>query len=121
MEQNQKHMKKTNSYKETAKNVKSFYNATTGQNLAVNHKGIELLVSLLMAEKNYRRYTNYTTGRGRFTSAMISMIDDYTLVLTSLGLEFTTGNDSPRGGRNGDYILLTDESYNKLTEMFEKF
>lgn len=117
-------MKKTNNYKETAKNVKLFYNTTTGHNFAVNHKGIELLVSLLMAEKNYRRYTNYTTyttGRGRFTSAMISMIDDYTLVLTSLGLDFATGNDSPRGGRHGDYILLTDDSYNKLTEMFEKF
>lgn len=107
------------SFKENAKNVKAFFNTTTGQNLAVNHKGIELIVSLLMSSANYRRRINYTTGKGRFTSAMISMLDDYTLVLDSLGVAFETGNDAPKGGKHGDFIFVTE--IEKLREMFASF
>lgn len=47
----------------------------------------------------------YTSGSGRFTSNQ-----DHTLVicktLAEMGLSFTTGNDSPRGGKTGNFIKI---------------
>ena len=47
----------------------------------------------------------HTSGSGRFTTNL-----DYTAdtekILTLLGLKFESGNDSPRGGKAGNYIKI---------------
>lgn len=47
----------------------------------------------------------YTSGRGRFTTNL-----DYTQqtmwLLNKMGVEFEVGNDSPRGGKCGLYIII---------------
>jgi hypothetical protein len=46
-----------------------------------------------------------TSGRGRYTTNL-----DYTAAtestLTLLGIKFESGNDSPRGGKTGNYITI---------------
>lgn len=47
----------------------------------------------------------YTSGSGRFTSNQ----DHTTIIcktLTEMGLSYTTGNDSPRGGKTGNFIKI---------------
>lgn len=49
--------------------------------------------------------TCWTSGRGRFTTNM-----DYTAqvidLLTQMNVPFVTGNDSPRGGKTGNFVNL---------------
>lgn len=52
--------------------------------------------------------TCHTSGSGRFTSNIDShaaTIDG----LTKLGLKFTQGNDSPRGGKTGQWVKLAEK------------
>ena len=46
-----------------------------------------------------------TSGRGRFTSNMDYTKDTENL-LKLLGLKFKSGNDAPRGGLTGNYIVV---------------
>ena len=52
--------------------------------------------------------TCHTSGSGRFTSN----IDSHAATvegLTKLGLKFAHGNDSPRGGKTGQWIKLAEK------------
>lgn len=53
----------------------------------------------------------YTSGKGRFISNM-----DYTYdtckILDLLGIIYETGNDSPRGGKTGNFIKILTEITN---------
>lgn len=47
----------------------------------------------------------YTSGSGRFTSNQDHTLAVYSL-LTKVGLKVESGNDSPRGGLTGNYIII---------------
>jgi hypothetical protein len=34
-------------------------------------------------------------------------------LLTLLGIDYTTDNDAPKGGQNGNYIVITIKGYNR--------
>lgn len=51
--------------------------------------------------------TCWTSGRGRFTSNMDHHYATAT-ALTKLGVRFLEGNDSPRGGKTGQYIIVAE-------------
>ena len=63
-----------------------------------------------------RVYTCHTTGSGRFTSN-IDRTNDAIEVLKDAGLklniDFVSGNDSPRGGKTGNYVDLTSKGKTK--------
>ena len=64
-----------------------------------------------------RVYTCHTSGSGRFTTN-IDRTDDTVMYLRKLGLkrdiDFIVGNDSPRGGKTGNYIELTAKGKRKM-------
>ena len=41
---------------------------------------------------------------------------NYTDLLKALGIDYTTGNDSPRGGAGGNYIELTAKGFRQVEE-----
>ena len=41
---------------------------------------------------------------------------NYTDMLKALGIDYTTGNDSPRGGAVGNYIELTAKGFRQVEE-----
>ncbi len=47
----------------------------------------------------------YTSGSGRFCSNQDHTAET-TKLLTKLGIDFKTGNDSPRGGLTGNFIEI---------------
>ena len=57
-------------------------------------------------------YTTYTLGSRRFTSnyTNASVVD----IIKILGYKYTTGNNSPRGGKTGDFIQVSKATFNKL-------
>ena len=90
----------------------TFENRTKGNSKSSN--GYGYAKELLTTKK--RVYTCHTSGSGRF----ITNIDrtDYAVqVLKDAGLklniDFVTGNDSPRGGKTGNYVELTSKGKTK--------
>jgi len=69
---------------------------------------------LLITKK--RVYTCHTSGSGRFTTN-IDRTDDTIKILQNAGLklkvDFITGNDSPRGGKPGNFVELTSKGKTK--------
>lgn len=47
-----------------------------------------------------------TSGSGRFTSNL-DYTRDVEVLLNTLGVKFESGNDSPRGGKTGNFIKIT--------------
>lgn len=47
----------------------------------------------------------YTSGSGRFTSNQ-DHTEAICKTLTEIGVTYTTGNDSPRGGKTGKFIKI---------------
>lgn len=61
--------------------------------------------------KEYRIYgniirANYTSGSGRYTTNMEHNAA-VARILTEIGIEYTICNNSPRGGKTGEYIEVT--------------
>lgn len=48
----------------------------------------------------------HTSGRGRFTSNL-DYTSDVMQLLSLLGIKYEIGNDSPRGGKTGNFIKIT--------------
>ena len=48
----------------------------------------------------------YTSGRGRFCSNQ-DHTDITKVILTKIGIEFVSTNDSPRGGLAGNLLIIT--------------
>jgi len=48
----------------------------------------------------------YTSGSGRFTTNL-DYTNNVTSLLDLLGVKYITGNDSPRGGKTGNFIKVT--------------
>ena len=92
--------------------ITTFENRTKGNSKSSNGYGYakELLTS------KERVYTCHTSGSGRFTSN-IDRTEDAIKILKDAGLkikvDFLTGNDSPRGGKTGNYIELTSKGKTK--------
>ncbi len=63
-----------------------------------------------------RVYTCHTSGSGRFTTN-IDRTENTIEILKDAGLKFAvdfiTGNDSPRGGKTGNYVELTSKGKTK--------
>lgn len=65
-------------------------------------------------------YHTYTSGSGRFTtnlSARMYFID----ILDALGYRYTEGNDSPRGGKTGDFIKISHVAAERIHSLFTTF
>lgn len=58
-----------------------------------------------LATNGYLR-TGHYTGSGRHTKA-VSCMDEVTAQLRGLNIGYATGNDAPRGGVTGEFIVLT--------------
>lgn len=67
--------------------------------------------------KSGKFYTCHTSGKGRFTTNM-DYTGDTINVLELAGLKkaihFIVDNDSPRGGKTGNYIQLTSKGKAKM-------
>lgn len=91
----------------------TFENRTKGINK--NSNGYKNAYSLLCSGQ--KQYTCHTSGRGRFTTN-IDSTDDATRTLIAAGLkenkDFVIENDSPRGGKTGNYIKLTSVGKRKM-------
>jgi len=48
----------------------------------------------------------HTSGSGRFTSNL-DYTEDVCSILNLLGVKFEQGNDSPRGGKTGNFVKIT--------------
>ncbi|MCP4984924.1 MAG: hypothetical protein GY928_02310 [Colwellia sp.] len=82
-----------------------------------NSNGYGYAKCLLTTKK--RVYTCHTSGSGRFTTntdgtdAAIKILQDAGL---KLNIDFVTGNDSPRGGKTGNYVELTTKGKTKAIQ-----
>lgn len=54
-------------------------------------------------------YTGYYTGSGRHTKAQ-NYKGEVESVLRSLGISYAAGNDAPRGGVSGEYVVITSKA-----------
>jgi len=72
---------------------------------AKNSAGYQIVKSILESKNADMIRPCYTSGRGRFTTNM-----DHTQavenILTLIGVKYESGNDSPRGGKTGNYIKI---------------
>lgn len=67
--------------------------------------------------KNYgdRQHTCRWHKNGRHFS-LEDKTNDYTDMLNALGIDYTEGNDAPRGGEEGNYIELTAKGKRQVKE-----
>ena len=73
--------------------------------------------ALQLLKSGQRQYTCHTSGSGRFTTNIDSTADTIdTLERAGLkrGIDFVFDNDSPRGGKTGNYVELTSKGRRKL-------
>jgi hypothetical protein len=105
--------------------VKNFVNQSTGLNLAVNSKSVEAFYYNILTDNAspYDCYIRpcYTTGKGRYTSAIIDVSKEITDVLNLMSIPYELGNDAPKGGKLGNYILITAAERIAVTEKFNQF
>ena len=75
--------------------------------LAINKNtaAYSLLYEWLQVPENARIRTCWTTGKGRFCHNL-DYTSDFTTLLARLGVRYEIGNDAPRGGKNGIYVLI---------------
>jgi len=93
--------------------LSTFLNRTKG--ISKSSNGYKNAMAIL--KTGDRQYTCHTSGSGRFTSNIDSTADTiYTLKRAGLkqGIDFVFDNDSPRGGKTGNYIELTSRGRRKL-------
>ena len=94
----------------------TFQKRTKGISKASN--GYKFALELLTSKDTV--YTCHTSGRGRFTTN-IDRTEETVCVLTMAGLkeriDFVKGNNSPRGGKTGNYISLTSKGKRKKIEL----
>jgi len=71
--------------------------------------------SLLIGKKIYPK---------RWGHKYASLIDDsdkYIDILNALKLKFSTGNDAPKGGKEGDYIKISKRALNKIERFISQY
>ncbi len=105
--------------------VKKFVNTTICGNAAVNHKGVEAFYYYILDDsKNaYDAYIYFqtTSGKGRFTSAMKDTSVDILPILDMMNVKYSIGNNAPKGGKKGDYILISSDERKRITTLYNEF
>ena len=54
----------------------------------------------------------------------LSLIDkafDYKKIFDAIGVKYKSGNDAPKGGRNGDYIKIRKDTAKKLVDFAKNY
>ena len=73
-------------------------------NVSKNSNAYKLVIAALNGETLLRPC--HTSGSGRFTTNIDCTID-LTDLLTKMGISYEKGNDSPRGGKTGNFVKIT--------------
>ena len=87
---------------------------TRTKSIPKNSNGFRYAYNLM--ESGQRVYTCHTSGSGRFTTNIDRTEHTiYVLTLAGLkrGIDFITGNDSPRNGKTGNFVELTSKGKRK--------
>lgn len=96
--------------------------ATTLQKKIETHlcnKNGELLCKFFMLQElllNGKYYGKFRRGHGRFVSLSDCRHYNAIKALELLGVDYTTGNDAPRGGKTGDFVELTEKGRRQVRE-----
>lgn len=82
----------------------------TGSKSSIAYKNVMKIIT----DKSYTFIRPcYTSGKGRFTTNM-DYTSDICGLLDLLGVKYESGNDSPRGGKTGNFIkIITKINYEK--------
>ena len=94
----------------------TFENRVKGNSKTSN--GYRYAKELLTSKK--RVYTCHTSGMGRFTTNIDRTNDTIKILKDAglkLGIDFITGNDSPRGGKTGNFVELTSKGKTKAIKL----
>lgn len=72
------------------------------------------------------KHTNFGDVRFYGTSSTINGINDTRTrhikhFLTACGVDYNTGNDAPRGGRNGDFVAVNSDAIKGIIRCIEKY
>ena len=65
---------------------------------------------LIAGSKEFRPV--FTRGSSWKYSTLFDKRDEFTNVLYLMKIEYTSGNDAPRGGRTGEFIIITTKIKN---------
>lgn len=96
-------MKTTTAIKNIEKAAEQF-NARQFRNVKIT-KAYRLIIDALENNKTMIRPAHYS-GRGRFATAL-DYTSDVRRILDAAKIKYNAGNDAPRGGKEGNYIILT--------------
>lgn len=96
-------MKTTTAIKNIEKAVEQL-NARQFRNVK-NTKAYRLIIDALGNNKTTIRPAHYS-GRGHFVTAL-DYTSDVRRILDAAKIKYNAGNDAPRGGKEGNYIILT--------------
>lgn len=96
-------MKTTTAIKNIEKAVEQL-NARQFRNVK-STKAYRLIMEALENNKTMIRPARYS-GRGRFATAL-DYTSDVRRILDAAKIKYNAGNDAPRGGKDGNYIILT--------------
>ncbi len=88
-------------------------NKVTKRDGTLTNRAVDALT--LRTDNENRFYPTYVVGSGRFTTN--STNGSIGTIIALLGFKFTVGNDSPRGGKTGDFIRVSESTFQKLVEM----
>jgi hypothetical protein len=88
----------------------------------VTKKDGSLTKRAIEAIRDYRNidgkfYITYTSGSGRYTTNLsnTTIID----IIRLLGYKYSTGNDSPRNGKTGDYIQVSKRAFSTIISLIK--
>ena len=103
---------------------KNFINQSTGLNLAINSKSVELFYYYLIVDNedvfDFKYRPVYTTGSGKWTSTS-NVTREICNTLDLMGISYELGNDAAKGGKLGNYILISAANRIAVTEKFNQF
>lgn len=104
--------------------VKNFVNNATGLNLAVNSKSVELFYYYLIVDNehvlfDFKYRPVYTTGSGKWTKTS-NVTSEICKTLDLMGIPYELGNDAPKGGKMGNYILISAADRVAVTNQFNQ-
>lgn len=80
-----------------------------------NNQRFSYFMSLI--HRNYQCHYRSYAGRGKYTHYTEYNPSCY---LNAVGLTYECGNDAPRGGKTGDFIMLTPESNEEIKDWREE-
>lgn len=80
---------------------------------------INMLLNCRFDKSGTKIYTGYYSGNGKHTSAH-SPMPTVTLLLKAQGYKFEVSNDAPRGGANGEHVVVSKTAFNFLLSVKNK-